>query len=70
MYSNTAALTFRRDVRPSSSSTSLFNVLKKDSAQALSQQLPFRDMLLVSIGSAAVEASQNAAEQYWTPRSE
>jgi len=65
-----AALTFSRELFSSSSSTSRFRVLKNDSAQTLSQQLPLRNMLLTNIGSAAVEASRNAAEQHWTPRSE
>jgi hypothetical protein len=41
------------------------SVLKKDSAQALSQQqFPFLLMLLTSIGRVASEALRNTDEQY------
>ncbi len=70
MYSNTATLTFFRVVFPSSSASSRFSVLKKDSAQALSQQFPLRLMLLTSIGFAPREACRKAIQQYWMPRSE
>lgn len=64
MYSNTAALTTFLLAVPSSSSSSRFNVLKNDSAQALSQQLPFLLMLRIKCGRAAPEAARKAVEQY------
>jgi hypothetical protein len=47
-----------------------FNVLKNDSAQVLSQQLPLRLMLRRTDGHRLLITSPNEYAQYWTPLSE